>query len=998
MEHKGPPAQARATSRPDPVLLAILAMAAVLVLTGLETRHLWTDEAETACLARNVLRFGVPQAFDGVSYISQWVAAKREDFNEELVWVLSPWPQIYVTAASFSILGVGIFAARLPFALMALVDIWFAYRLALRIFSDRRVARLAAVLLCLCVPFLLHARQCRYYTLAMACALACLLSYLRLLARRPWGAAGLFLSTTLLFHANYGLCIPLLGAILLHALVFEWRRLPVAKTIAMAAAVAAFTLPYALYADILRTGSRLDTSYYAFNLLNYLIVINQYCLPLGLLLRRRKQGPDHRDRSTGILLLSICIVTNVLFVSTNVDYFFRYIIHLVPLLVILHAWILVGIADRAGQRMGRAGYAGVLLLAPLFILTTIPSKPVFPLLLALESTTDRHPFSDRPSLRRPRADLWAVPSEIFGFLHEITHDYDGPNKGIADFLRKNADPGDLVFTEYGDLPLLFSTEMEAIGGHQGIPYLGEPDWIVARAFMSPRILGEFAREHGYTEHVLEVADCHWENRPDPYAHRYVTAPLAPEIGEKGEGYPPVVIYGHPRKRPGGTQAPPSPDALELAPSTREKRSPRQASGVLLVTIDSLRADRILEWDKTAKAPPRIRRLADRSALFTSCVTPAPGTVPAAAALLSGHPAGDLGYPGVTSALGQDIPTLAGLLRDAGYETGAVLSTRALARETGLDRGFSSYLLPPEELAYRNDFAVAREARRWLLSIQGDRPFFLWVHFQGGHGPYARGINPFFSLVPISRRLLPARDGRRIPDILGDNSGRGGIPAYQELPGDNSIATYRSVHDMLALTADWFVQELLRTLEVLSASESTIVVVAGTHGESLGEEGVLFNHGEDLSLATIHVPLVIHVPGAPARTLETPVSTVDLLPTLLTLVGLPTPSQVKGRDLLGPGPFSAALTELRPPQGPERLLSILGPTHLVRGSSPETIETLALAWSRGSASGPGENDLRRLLLEALARPSLPAPPLTLDARRRAQLIELGYVAERLPDGR
>src|SRR5688572_23156108 len=138
----------------------LLAAAAVLLLTGLSRRDLWSDEAHTAIFARAILREGLPVGFDGLNSASTEVGADL-DAKGLLRW--SPWLQYYVAALSFAVFGEGTAAARLPFALVGLLCVPLTWWWTRRLFERDDLARLAAALLAFHVPFLLHARQARWY-------------------------------------------------------------------------------------------------------------------------------------------------------------------------------------------------------------------------------------------------------------------------------------------------------------------------------------------------------------------------------------------------------------------------------------------------------------------------------------------------------------------------------------------------------------------------------------------------------------------------------------------------------------------------------------------------------------------------------------------------------------------------------------------------------------------------------------------------------------------
>src|SRR5438309_6153653 len=144
---------------------AIVALiSAVFIFTNLGRDYLWEDEGDSAVLASNILKFGVPKAWDGAAFLDSDHGAR---LNSNLVMVLHPWVPYYLTAGSFLIFGQNTFAARLPFALAGWLSILVSYLFVWRITASRASAFCAAVSLVLSVQFLLYARQCRYYTLNM---------------------------------------------------------------------------------------------------------------------------------------------------------------------------------------------------------------------------------------------------------------------------------------------------------------------------------------------------------------------------------------------------------------------------------------------------------------------------------------------------------------------------------------------------------------------------------------------------------------------------------------------------------------------------------------------------------------------------------------------------------------------------------------------------------------------------------------------------------------
>ena len=290
-------------------------------------------------------------------------------------------------------------------------------------------------------------------------------------------------------------------------------------------------------------------------------------------------------------------------------------------------------------------------------------------------------------------------------------------------------------------------------------------------------------------------------------------------------------------------------------------APAGPPNVLLVTLDTTRADHVGAYGASAARTPTLDRLAREGVLFERAVAAAPTTLPAHASLMTGrnpmaHGVRNNGVP-----LPKDVPTLATAFRDAGYRTGAFVSAFVLDQRFGLGRGFDTYddRLDPsvsrgnDELERSGD-RTATAAAKWLASVASGPPsvpssssppippFFVWVHLYDPHDPYE-----------------PA-----------DSCGRGAASAY-----DGEIAC-----------ADAAVGTLLAALDERGLTANTIVAVVGDHGESLGEHGEA-THGMFVYDAAMRVPALLKWPaGLSAGTRVSPlVRAIDLAPTLLDLAGV-----------------------------------------------------------------------------------------------------------------
>jgi arylsulfatase A-like enzyme/Flp pilus assembly protein TadD len=284
--------------------------------------------------------------------------------------------------------------------------------------------------------------------------------------------------------------------------------------------------------------------------------------------------------------------------------------------------------------------------------------------------------------------------------------------------------------------------------------------------------------------------------------------------------------------------------------------------VIFITIDTLRADRLGCYGYGQIQTPNIDALAASGVRFTHAYSPVPITLPAHTAIFTGS---SPMATGVHDYLGNNVPpsavTLAETLRQAGYSTGAFLGAAVLDSRFGLNQGFDTYFdhfdfkrvdqTNIDRLERRGDLVVD-EALGWLQR-NPRRPFFLWVHLYDPHYPY-----------------LP-------PEPYAGQ--------YRDRPYDGEIAF-----------ADAQVGRLLSALREVPGYENSLVVLASDHGESLGEHGEK-KHGFFVYNSTIHVPLLIKVPGVPPRVVEENVSLIDVMPTVLQALGLPAPAAMQGRSLL-----------------------------------------------------------------------------------------------------
>jgi arylsulfatase len=328
--------------------------------------------------------------------------------------------------------------------------------------------------------------------------------------------------------------------------------------------------------------------------------------------------------------------------------------------------------------------------------------------------------------------------------------------------------------------------------------------------------------------------------------------------------------------------------------------------LLLLTVDTLRADHLGAYQSTRSLTPNLDALAAESLVFETAYAPAPFTVPSLAALHTGRYPVELGLQLNISSVSDEARTLAQALLERGWKTAAVVSNPVLRDRDDLGRGFEIYddtMLQaeavrrwPERIAAPTTDAALELVKLWRSdpAVSG-RPLFLWVHYQDPHGPYTPPEGWRERYTELEQRLGHTR---RLPEVANSH-GEGGIPDYQRIGEADEEAFYRAGYDGEIAYMD---QEAGRLLDVLREQGLLgSVVFAADHGEAMGEHDFWFAHGHHLTDEALRVPLFLRLPGvAPGRRGDV-ASLLDLLPTLLqSVLGDAPPDDLPGRDLLAAG--------------------------------------------------------------------------------------------------
>ena len=435
-----------------------------------------------------------------------------------------------------------------------------------------------------------------------------------------------------------------------------------------------------------------------------------------------------------------------------------------------------------------------------------------------------------------------------------------------------------------------------------------------------------------------------------------------------------------------------------ATSCSEAPRPRN---LLLISLDTLRADHLGCYGYPRPTSPFLDRLASQGVLFEQAWATSPWTLPSHASLFTGLYPSQHGVMTEERALPADLPTLAESLRDRGFATAGFVSGIFLGARFGLGRGFDRYVaIPTRPASGGTGTSLSATARvsagglEWLASQSG-RPFFLFLHYFDIHSDYLPEPR-FAALFEKPYRGVVDGSTRQLMAFL-----RGQI-AFDAEDRERLVDLY----DAEIRQLDQGLEELFARLAERGALADTVVVVTADHGEELFDHGGVF-HGRTQYQEMLRVPLILLGPGIPrGLRSQQPVSLVDLAPTLLTLFGLGVPPGVPGRDLAplwkqGDAGWSerdlfAEANDTNGRRSPLRAV-LQGRWKLVQHASGERelfeLGEDPLEHANRAAAEPARAAklASRLTTELGSVREAPAlPKLTPDTRK--QLEALGYVAE------
>jgi arylsulfatase A-like enzyme len=310
----------------------------------------------------------------------------------------------------------------------------------------------------------------------------------------------------------------------------------------------------------------------------------------------------------------------------------------------------------------------------------------------------------------------------------------------------------------------------------------------------------------------------------------------------------------------------------------------QRPNVILIVVDTLRADHLGSYGYPRPTSPHIDALAEDAIVYEQALSQAPWTTPSIGSLLSSLYPSTLGIKGNQSVLADEPLLLSEILQQRGFVTGAVVSHSFCSSRWNFDQGFQEFdesnvsgnlaVTSPEVTDRGLDF-VARHAAK---------PFFLWLHY----------FDPHVAYVDHPAMAFPAN-----PDYVGRVHSGQDFKTLRRFEGsltEAELDEMRRLYDSEVAFTDAAIGRFLRELKDQGLYENSVIIFTADHGEEFLEHGRL-GHAKTVYHELIHVPLIIKLPGVAPQRIDTPVALLDVYPSVLDFLGIDAPPHIEGRSLL-----------------------------------------------------------------------------------------------------
>jgi len=314
--------------------------------------------------------------------------------------------------------------------------------------------------------------------------------------------------------------------------------------------------------------------------------------------------------------------------------------------------------------------------------------------------------------------------------------------------------------------------------------------------------------------------------------------------------------------------------------------------IILITVDTLRADHLGCYGYSRNTSPVIDQFAKESMLFENCFSHAPKTTLSFPSILSGYLPHETGIVNNNSLPDKNL-MIAEILQKEGYKTAAVIGNYILRKKRGWSQGFDIYddNMGSKEVNRPQPEKTAKEVTNSAIELLGkfhEEQLFMWVHYQDPHGPYTAPEH--FKKIFL--------DHNKKPKNLKTNdsvSGKGGIPDYQVLDSNRDFNYYVSQYDSEIRYQNEQLKLFIDALKNYGLYDDALIIFTSDHGENMGEHNYYFSHGENLYNSLIHVPLILKYGDKLSGRRQEYVQHIDIVPTILNILGLEA-SHFRGLDL------------------------------------------------------------------------------------------------------
>lgn len=317
----------------------------------------------------------------------------------------------------------------------------------------------------------------------------------------------------------------------------------------------------------------------------------------------------------------------------------------------------------------------------------------------------------------------------------------------------------------------------------------------------------------------------------------------------------------------------------------ENTPPKEKYNLILISIDTLRADHLGCYGYKRPTSLLLDSLAAEGVLFEDVTAPSPWTLPSHASLLTGLYPSRMGLHIENNKLPSNVETLASVLSRAGFASAAIINSLYLSERFGMQRGFQDFLfVPVTHKPPGTTPMIVEQAKKWLNNHLNDQSF-LFLHLYDVHSDYS----PLPEYKKQFARPYQGAVNGTTKQLLDFQTGSFALDHHD-------IEHLIDLYDAEIKQLDNALEGLIKFLQQKGLSERSIIVITSDHGEEFFEHGGVL-HGHTQYQELVHVPLIIKGPKIPAgRRIDATSSLTDVMPTVLSLLGVPSPADIDGYDL------------------------------------------------------------------------------------------------------